>query len=288
MPEDVVDQYSGELTIEESLPLLSVLSKLGPIKPATGLFLGQIGILPHICWVVTTFDECNAFNPLSSILWGLSDKAEWFVSVDPPCMCLSAQPRDSNSGFPPGMVVPRDPSSLARKELVEFHDFVITLIPSVSALIERRLSLSKRPSLGLEMSKQDLALPGIEDHNGPSCKNVFLAADPQRFQPYTGDITSMYDRQLHYGLTDEDALKLGLALLVTENGPSQYTSLPKLRFEPYEDDVVLPNEIPVLKAECDHLKTRVSDPEMVVALDKLLSITRSAERYNLGILFVGD
>jgi hypothetical protein len=123
-------------------------------------------------------------------------------------------------------------------------------------------------------------LPGIEDHWEPHSRNIYLVREPERFNPAHGP-TSDYDRILHFGLSEDQAFAL------TDLAKGSYTILERF-YEPYKDQQILPAEIPLLESECLSLKQNTSDAQILDALNKILSICKSARHYDLGIFIDSD
>ena len=262
--------YSGELTTEESLPLLKVLSKLGPLVVVKSSPFGQHLGLPHFCFMQPNERHTNLdLRSLHRAMAEFPSKAEWFVASDFPALCVLVQPKDRNYS---GSV----------EAAIEFRGYVTKEIPRLSAWLEQRLSLGSAPSQGLGLQTVDLALEGINDHYEPHLNNVYIVADPQKFALDTTQATSPYDRLLHYGLSLQEMEVLKQFAIAHDPQPARWEILSRF-WQEYTDQTVSPSEVLNLCEQCERLRETSQNPSLQRACDKVLSISASAARYNLGI-----
>jgi hypothetical protein len=76
---------SWELTIQESLPLLKVISKLGPIIVVKSSPLGQTLGLPHFCFMPSDYNHAALnLEGLGKAMAGFESNGEWFITSDFP------------------------------------------------------------------------------------------------------------------------------------------------------------------------------------------------------------
>jgi hypothetical protein len=273
--------FSGELSQAQSLPILQVLAKIHPVVAVQSPALNKFRDFPHVCWMSADEGDMASFSAVATILPQSETKSRWFMTYEIPYFCMLAQPAEAGAHQ---WIHSRE--SFSDSEILEVHKIAIQEIPTLVSFIEQRLALREKPILGLDLERKSLRLPGITDYFEPHAKNIYLVADPDSFSPYHGNVTSEYDRVLHYGLTDEEILAVQSA--AKSEGASEYKVLPNFFYEPYKDQKVLPADVRRLENECLTFKQRTSDARIIRALDKLLSVAESAHRYNLGIYLDSD
>lgn len=272
------NEYSAEFTPQESVPLLSVLSKLSAIAPVSDTEFTPFKAWPHICWAADKSANTETFAPVGRALRDSKTQLAWFITYEVPYFCIFAQPRQEGA---PYIAWPQKTPDLSGPELSRLRAVAADEISALSGFLEDHLNLRNHESLGLELKPRDMGLPGITDYSSPRYKNVFLTADPESFSPYQGKLTSENDRALHYGLTAEETSALELAVL--QDKSRDYSVIRNFFYEPYQDQRVLPGEIDMLKHECEDLTRGVTDKDAGQALKKILSLGESAQRYKLGI-----
>jgi hypothetical protein len=241
-------------TVEEAGPLLKVLSKLHSISVVEESPFAKLG-WPHICFAWT-----SELLPLNQVLPEYPGAGAWYLFSDLPRLCLAVQP---NARRP-------QPDRTSQEE---FRAKIIAEMPQLSSFIEDKLNLKLRPELGVELSSHKFDLPFMEDHSGPG-DFVLLVADPSLYAE-TGAPTSSLDRTLHFGITREEALGLSDAL----GANSRWLSL---WADPYTPVMVPPSKVSGLRLECTRLQKHTSQ-KLLPAIERLLSICHSAEKYGLGI-----
>lgn len=241
-------------TSEEAGPLLKALSKIHPINVVEKSPFVKLG-WPHIC-----FAWASELLPLNQVLPEYQGAGAWYLFSDLPRLCLAVQP---NARSPQA-----DHISQA-----EFRAKIIAEMPQLADFIEDKLDLKLRPELGVELSYHKFDIPFMEDRSGPG-DFVSLVADPSLYAE-TGVPTSPLDRTLHFGITREEALGLSAALGVNSHWLSLWA-------DPYTPVMVPPSKVSELRLECARLQKHTS-PKLLPAIERLLSICHSAEKYGLGI-----
>jgi len=265
-------EYSGKLTTEESLPLLLTLSKLYRITPVQDSPFGRSLGLPHVCFLASGREDEADFKDLGSALNQFESEGEWFLTSDFPSLCVLAQPKAQKY-------------TMSLSGALQFRRIIISEIPLLSGWLEKRFNLGDVPALGIDLAPRDLSLPEMHDYSEPHFQNIYLVANPQRFQPHNLRPTSDYDRLLHFGLTEQEAMRL---FDNVRDDLSHSYSVVNRFYQPHQDQIVLPSEIELLREECGRLQETKSDPDVVLATTKLLSIASSAIRYGLGIFIESE
>lgn len=262
--------YSGELTTQESLPLLKVLSKLGPLVVVKSGPFGHYLGLPHFCFMQSNDRRTKLdFRSLHQAIAEFPSKGEWFIASDFPRLCVLVQPKDRNCVG-------------SAEAVIAFRGQVTKEIPRLSAWIEQRLDLGSAPSQGLDLKAVDLALEGINDHYEPHLNNVYIVADPLKFALDTTRPTSRYDRLLHFGLSLPEMETLEQSAIADGPQLTRWEIISRF-WQQYKDQTILPSEIPGLCAQCERLRETSQDLLLRSACDNVLSISTSAARFNLGI-----
>ena len=265
-------EMPGSLTVQESLPLLQTLSKLYPVSVVKCSPMADCGGFPHFCFLVSREGKkALDFRSLRRALTKFDSAGEWFIMEDFPQLSVVVQPKNFAS-------LPNTDAAL------RFRAQIVEEIPLASQFVERELHISGSPSLGLNLVPRDLSLFGIEDHQSPHFRNIYLIREPDRFEPSMGP-TSEYDRILHYGLTEDEAFALTTS--IESHGEHAYHILRRF-YQPYKDQWVLNAEIPILREECLRIRETTSSAQVFEATEKILSICRSAAKYDLGVFIDSD
>ncbi len=233
------------------------------------------------------------------MLW-FRGKTSWIVGGDLP-RCYILANLAWNTGLPgrfyspvpeqsqPAELIDQEPS----REIAipsspeEFREWAIADMPALARLIEQRLDLEHKPSLGIEFSTTSLEYPLIEDAAaiGNQRVTVYLVAAPKAFLENRRP-TSAYDRLLHSWITDEEYGQLYDALHDTP----QWRNLPILA-RLAEEGVysVLAIESVEVARLIDECEVAVLEyPQLKTTFDTIHRVCRSAMAYQLGLVIVGD
>jgi hypothetical protein len=265
---------SWELTIQESLPLLKVISKLGRIVVKSSP-LGQTFGLPHFCFMPSDYNHAALnLKGLGEAMAGFESKGEWFITSDFPRICVLVQPKERKYAG-------------SHDAGVRFRELITKEIPKMSVWLEERLSLNSAPDRGLELQPVDLSLEGPDDHYAPHINNIYLVADPKEFAGNTAQMTSPRDRLLHYGLSLQDMDALRNSASAHDYQLKDWKFLSRF-WQEYKDQLIVQSEVRDLHAELLRLRTESDDPAVNHACDILLSISSSAARHNLGIFIESE
>jgi hypothetical protein len=270
--------------------LLNVLSRLGPVTVVKDSPFSIIN-WPHFCWVSTK--ELSHLTP--ALLARYPGKGSWTVVSDHPRVCLVVQPsfRRGESyaefdelakriGTDKGDL--RSNSSPDMKNEPSFRTEMIREIPNLASFIEGELNLESKPSLGVHFSTESFELPFMEDHAGQG-GSIILALDPAEFVR-TRLSTSPFDRAIHFWLTEEEERELYLE--TSTSGSPSMPLLMQVAQSGFGGLILPPGQMAQLATESAALKLKTSNYRVHAALDKLLSICRSAEYYHLGIYIPGE
>src|SRR5579859_1810448 len=150
----------ARFTYDEAAPLLRTLSKLHRVTVVDdGPYLHVDW--PHICWL----DKPELH--VSDTLAQYPGTGLWLLLSDFPRICLAVQPD-----------LWKEESEKVNPE--EFLAKMVSEIPKLAEYLEQQLGLEDKPELGVEVSRETLELPHIEDRDGPG-GGVVLAADPKTF-----------------------------------------------------------------------------------------------------------
>jgi hypothetical protein len=266
---------SWELTTPESLPLLKVISKLGPIVVVKSSPLGQTLGLPHFCFMPSDYNHAALnLKGLGEAMAGFESKGEWFITSDFPRICVLVQPKERKYAG-------------SHDAGVQFRELITKEIPKMSVWLEERLNLNSAPDRGLELQPVDLSLEGSGDYYAPHLNNIYLVADPKAFAGNTTQMTSPQDRLLHYGLSLRDMDILRNAAGARDKQQNDWKFLSRF-WQEYKDQFIVRSEVLDLQAELRRLRAESNDPEVDHACDILLSISSSAARHNLGIFIESE
>ena len=171
----------------------------------------------------------------------------------------------------------------------EFRKEMVAEIPKLAAYLDSQEPFKDRSSLGVEVSHENLELPGMEDRDG-SGEGVVLVSDLRLLSNHTG-VPSPYDRALHFWVSSEDESKLYDALVKIsgsyEIAERDWPMLYRVSQSEYgaqftQDDVDL------LQNEVHRFRNSKADASLNDAMDILRSICKSAKAYNLAIFVPGD
>lgn len=269
---------SAPLTVDEAKPILEVLSKLQSVQLVDpSPYVRMAEGWPYICWLAKP-----EFGAVNSVSWRFKGKMRWFLVSDLPRICLMPE-------------VPADAPDPEAPEWPEFaHSFraaAVQELPIFGRFLEEALGLKHKQSLGYFWSKMDLELPLVEDRDGPG-RPVALVADPDQYSGHEGVPTSNFDRALHYWITDEEYQFLyneiaGIASDRDAPLQDQYALLRRVAEGSYTSVVIKPEEVPDLAAECTKMETATSNTKLHDALQRILSVCRSAMNHRLGICIPG-
>lgn len=282
-------------TTAEAEPLLKTISKihrvtLVPESPYAG-FSGH----PRICLL-----DDGPFGSLNPVMLRFQGKTSWMVVGDlPRCYILAnlAWNTDLAGRFyspvseqsQTAELIDQDPlrAIAVPSSIEEFREWAIEDMPALATLIEQRLDLKDKPSLGVEFSKTNLEFPLIEDSaaTGNQRVNALLAADPVGYLE-NRRTTSEYDRLLHSWITDEEYGQLYDSLHDTP----QWRNLPILaRLAEQGIYGVLAIESVEIARLIDECKVAVLEyPHLTGAFDTIHRVCRSAIAYKLGLVIEGD
>jgi hypothetical protein len=198
-------------TSTEAEPLLRAVSKMHPVTLVEESPFAAFSAHPRICLLYNA-----QFVGLSSAMLWFDGKTSWTVVSDlPRCYLLAGL--SWNKGLTQrfygaeAQQVPHFEAGLSDRENQipktpeEFREWAIEDMPRLAALIEEKLNLEHKLSLGVEVSAESLELPLVEDSagRGNQTANVYLVAHPEAFlQKRTP--TSPWDRLLHFWITDDE------------------------------------------------------------------------------------
>ena len=256
----------SRFTNEEAAPLLLALSELHRvIVVEDGPYLHVDW--PHICWL----DQPELH--VSDTLAQYPGAGLWLLLIDFPRACIAVQPDTWK----------QEPQIVESKELGEFRARMVAEIPKLADYLQEQLELRNKTPMGVEMSKESLELPFIEDRDGPG-GGVLLAADPKKFAA-TRVATSPFDRATHFWITPDEIEQLGSAVAKAE-GSNRYLLLKRVADSSY-GALFIPDEIPRLADECNAFLAEPGSRALRDALMRLQSICRSAQHYHLGIYVAG-
>ncbi len=287
---------------DEVRPVLEVVSRLGHVVvfPESQYFRGPS---LRVCWL-----DATEFRGLDDVLWKYPGVGRWFFIQDLPCRCLAVEPNVlKGEPFPVeetdwlqaraqlqsvetdldnrGLHVPWGEAQIVSPE--EFRATIVREIPKLAQFLEEVLSLRGKPSFGIEFSDLDLRLPLMEDQDGPGA-GVVLAADPNRYSS-TKLSTSPYDRTLHFWITDHECDELWSEMSQnTRNKETDWPFLSKVVTARYGGLVVAPGDVDALASETARLRRETGRISLTRALDRILSVCRSAQHYHLGLYLPGE
>lgn len=266
---------SWELTTQESLSLLKVISKLGPIVVVKSSPLGQTLGLPHFCFMPSDYNHAALnLEGLGKAMAGFESKGEWFITSDFPRICVLVQPKERKYAG-------------SHDAGLQFRELVTNEIPKLSVWLEQRLNLNSEADRGLQLQPVDLSLEGPDDHYAPHLNNIYLVADPKEFAGNTAQMTSPRDRLLHYGLSLQDMDALRNSASAHDYQLKDWKFLSRF-WQEYKDQLIVQSEVGDLHAELLRLRTESDDPALSHACDILLSISSAATRHNLGIFIESE
>jgi hypothetical protein len=301
-----VPEPVAPFTMEESAPVLRAFSKLGHVKVVNGNPFFRT-IWPYVCWV----DEPE-FHTQTRLMLSLSDypgKGLWALFQDQPRLCLMALPNSQRGESPfvlregareqfqpqvqarikrltdAGKPVPWRDEPFVSPE--EFRAEKVLELAKLGSYIEEELGLQDKPSLGVEFFSESLELPLIEDRAGNPGSGIVLVADPMKYSVF-GFSTSPFDRAIHFWITPEENRALYSEISAIAGVDTLWPLLLKVAEAKYGGLAILPEEIPQLAAETVDLAAKSKNSSVQDALEKLQSISRSAQHYHLGLYISGE
>lgn len=171
----------------------------------------------------------------------------------------------------------------------EFRSRVLLEMAKAAGFVEEDLGLANKPSRGISISKESLELPLIEDHPGPGY-GVVLVADPEKCVRERS-ATSLNERAIHYWITEDEATLLGSVIsglqdqneIPSDSGREHWPLLRRIAATQYESEMIKPFEITELEREVNYLRKDPTSKDLGAALERILSVCRSAHNYSLGI-----
>ena len=279
-------------TTAEAEPLLKTISKIHRATLVTESPYAGFSGYPRIC-----LRDDGPFGSLNPVMLWFKGKTSWMVVGDlPRCYVLANLAWDAGRFYSPlsekserAEPIDQDPPReiAVPSSLEEFREWAIEDMPALATLIEQRLDLRDKPSLGVEFSAASLEHPLIEDAaaTGNQRVNVSLVADPGAYLENRRP-TSEYDRLLHAWLTDEEYGHLYDALHDTP----QWRNLPILA-RLVEEGIysALAIESVEVARLIDESEVAVLEyPHLKGAFDTIHRVCRSAMAYKLGLVIEGD
>jgi hypothetical protein len=250
---------------------------------------------PRICLLYNA-----QFVGLSSAMLWFDGKTSWTVVSDlPRCYLLAGL--SWNKGLTQrfygaeAQQVPHFEAGLSDRENQipktpeEFREWAIEDMPRLAALIEEKLNLEHKLSLGVEVSAESLELPLVEDSagRGNQTANVYLVAHPEAFlQKRTP--TSPWDRLLHFWITDDEYGRLFDLLHGTAASKRDFQMLARIAEQDVYGSLAFQfADVVVLAAECEVIAGD-SNAQVGEIVEKILLVCRSAMAYNLGLVVEGN
>lgn len=266
---------------EEMKPFLQSLSKLGPVTVVEDSPYSTIA-WPHFCWLSTK--ELSVVTP--ALLARYPGRGSWTVFSDHPRVCLAVQPnfRKGESYAEFSARVGNDDPGMNSSVKGSFRPAMVEEISKLASYLEEALELKEKPTSTIQAGAGSLDLPHIEDQAGQG-GGVILASDPAQFVK-TGLATSPSDRAIHFWLTEDEERALYLEL--SKENPESSPLLLKICQSAFGGLILSAEQMPALAAESAALKGKTTDRIVEAALDKLLSICRSAGFYHLGVYIPGQ
>lgn len=296
-------------TVDEARPLLQVLSKLGHVKVVDGSPHLKLG-WPYICWL----DDGSHSYPLP--LQKYPGRGLWLLTSDLPRICLMVQP-DLRKGESPFVISSAELEKAGKKKVAaevakmadrmnamntptpwrdnpyvdpdEFRADVVAEIPKLAAYLDGQEPFKEKASLGVEVSHENLDLPGMEDRDGDS-EECMLVSDLKRFSSANG-MRGPYDRALHFWVNSADESKLYGALVrisgSDEIAERDWPMLYRVAQSQYGAEFTQ-EEVELLQNELGRFRKGHADIGLNDAMDILASICKSAKAYNLAIYVPGE
>ncbi|HSS99441.1 MAG TPA: hypothetical protein VLK33_20540 [Terriglobales bacterium] len=289
-------------TNDEAKPLLDVVSKLQTVvvaKPSSYSALKW----PQICWL-----DADEFRELDQVVEKYPGTGQWYFVKDLPRRCLVVEP-DILRGEPIPINKEFRPEASAQFNQMEknlqnrginahiplsftepqdFRSSMVREIQALASFINQNLQLEGKSSFGIQFSDQEFLLPLMEDQKGPG-SGIILAADPIKFSSFH-TLTSPNDRTLHFWITEDESQELWSEISKdqNENVEESWPFLSKMVEAKYGGLVILPSEIADLAAEGNKLKLQTNSLSLKDALNRVLSVCKSAQNYSLGLFLPGE